>query len=120
MLARCSPELDETRRACFRLFVGPAAERAGLDSMHSQSNGREKVGETGVPSPVLGDCSFDVVRVPGDAAVVRSLRVLDPADDGSGYIGRPLSLLLDALGPPVALALLTLLEGGTFEVTQVL
>jgi DNA-binding CsgD family transcriptional regulator len=119
MVPSHSPELDELRLACFRLSSSQRCV-AGFDFMDSQPIAPDQVPESGVSFSVPRDCSFDVSRSDRHPAVVHALRFLDPAEEGSRYVGGALSVLLEALGPSVAAAVQTVLDQPTAEGTQVL
>jgi DNA-binding CsgD family transcriptional regulator len=68
----------------------------------------------------VGDCSFDVSRDPLGELTVIALRFLDPSEDGSRYVGRPLGDLMTALGACVAAAVRTILVAPTAGLAQVL
>jgi DNA-binding CsgD family transcriptional regulator len=55
------------------------------------------------------DCSSDVSRVPDRRGIVTSVRFLDPARDPGRFVGKPLTVLLEAIGgcdvEPIANAL---------------
>jgi DNA-binding CsgD family transcriptional regulator len=76
----------------------------------------------GGAQPVLNcDCACEVTRDPGHASILRAVRFLDPARDGSAYVGRPLGDLLTdlACGPIDAASLQPVLEGSAPAATNV-
>ena len=81
---------------------------------------REKVGDTKVSLAAACDCTFDVSRESRGACIVKSLRLLDPAAEGSRYVGGPLGALMAVLGSTVAAAVQAILAVPTSELAQVL
>jgi DNA-binding CsgD family transcriptional regulator len=53
--------------------------------------------ESASPDPSC-DCAFEVSRASGDLGVVRSVRFLDPTRDSAAFVGKPMAVLLKALG----------------------
>lgn len=81
---------------------------------------QDKGGETTVSPDDACDCSFDVLRDPSGACIVKSLRFLDPSEEGDRYVGGPLDALAPALGSSVAAVVQTIVGAQTSELTQVL
>jgi DNA-binding CsgD family transcriptional regulator len=77
---------------------------------------QDKAGETKVSPAAACDCSFDVSR---GSHIVESVRFLDPSEDGSKYVGRPLVALTAVLGSSVAAAVQTILEAPTCGLAHV-
>jgi DNA-binding CsgD family transcriptional regulator len=87
--------------------------------MHWEPIVEEHAGETKVSRAAACDCSFDVSREPRGARIVKSLRFLDPSEEGSRYVGGPLDTLTSALGPTVAAAVEAILKSPTSVPPQV-
>ena len=81
---------------------------------------QEKTGETKMSPAATCDCSFDVSRDSYGACIVKTLRFLDPSEEGSRYVGGPLGALMAFLGSTVAAAVQTLLAGPIAGLAQVL